>query len=242
MRKKIVFALGVLNLVVAGSFLANYLLLGSVATSVQRIVVLSRISSGVPTVAYAAAQLFSTRDVRFAGDIQREMAVMDSLLQVLPPGEKTPMLQRFQVLRQEVDSLLVGLPHRMPRKDVFQERYARFTRNSRPVMQDLQTAIQAEIQALSRHIQVQRTLAFLLMLLALAATLILPFLVVRWVLQPLHSLSMALHRIGLGDLKTPVVLPDDPDLRPLFERVDELRRNLEETQKRLRRMHGEPRA
>ncbi len=241
MRKKIFLALGTLNLVVAGAFLANYILLGSVASSVQRMVVLYRVHSGLPTVAYAAAQLFSTRDVRFAGDIRREMVIMDSLLMSLPESERGELVQAFARLRQEVDSLLVGLPHRMPRRTEFQKRYARFTRNSRPVIQNIQQAIQREIQGLSRHIQVQRTLAFLLMLFALSATLLLPFLVARWVLQPLQHLSLALHRIGLGDLKTPVALPDDPDLRPIFERLDELRRNLEEAQKRLRRMHGEPR-
>lgn len=241
MRKKIFLSLGALNLIIAGAFLATYFLLGSVASGVQRIVILSRISSGVPAVAYAASQLYATRDVRFAGDVRRELVTLDSLLNVLPEGEREQFLPAFRSLRAEADSLLAGLPHRMPSRAEFQKRYARFTRNSRPVMEKIQQAIRQEILSLSGHIQLQRTLAFFLMLFALAASLILPFLMARWVLQPLQTLTLALHRIGLGDLRTPVALPDDPDLRPIFERVDELRRNLEEAQKRLKRIHGEPR-
>jgi len=241
MRKKTFLALGTLNLVVAGAFLVNYILLGNVASSVQRMVVLYRVQSGLPTVAYAAAQLFSTRDIRFAGDIRREMVTMDSLLTSLPETDRSEIVQVFGYLRQEVDSLLAGLPQEIPSNVEFQKRYSRFTQNSHSVIQSIQQAIQKEIQSLDRHIQVQRTLAFLLMLVALLATLLLPFLMARWILQPLEDLSQALHRIGLGDLKTPVALPDDPDLRPIFERLDELRRNLEDAQKRLRRMHGEPR-
>lgn len=241
MRRKVFGALALLNLVVAIAFLTNFILLGKLSQEMQQIIILYRVHSGLPTIAYAASQLYTTRDVRFAGDVHREIRTLDSLITVLPAEERRNLDSVFSHLEEEVNALLEGLPHQMPPKKVFQKRYAQFTHNSRPLIQTIQQTLENQIQSLNQQIEFQRSLAFFLMLIALGATLILPFLIVRWVLSPLRSLSDALHRIGLGDLHTPVPIPDDPDFRPIFQRVDELRNNLEEAQKRIRKLHGEPR-